>query len=449
MAGAGYKLFNTGDVLTAAQVNTYLQEQSVMRFATTAARTTALAGVLAEGMVTYIDATDTVEVYNGSAWVSVAGAASPLTTKGDLYTYSTTNARLGVGNNGESLVADSGTTTGLRWQSNFAAGKNLIINGDFRINQRAFTSNTSTGSYNFDRFLQLNSGTTGTLTVTPQTFTAGSAPVSGYEAINFLRAVTASGASTNTLAQISQRIEDVRTDANSTVTVSFWAKAGSGTPNINVELEQNFGSGGSTAVQTSGTKQAITTSWARYSFTIALPSISGKTIGTSSYLGVNIWLSAGSDFNTRSNTLGLQNATFDIWGVQLETGNTATAFQTATGTLVGELAACQRYFVKFGDTTQAYGVFGTGIAFASTNVDGFINLPVEMRVKPASITYSGCRAMDWTTFLAITSMTIDTPYTNTKMLVVNCVVTGATTKIPYTIGQNNQANDFISVSAEL
>lgn len=85
MAGAGYKLFNTGDVLTAAQVNTYLQEQVVMRFATTAARTTALSGVLAEGMMSYIDATDTVEVYNGSAWVSVgsSGDITEVTTPSD------------------------------------------------------------------------------------------------------------------------------------------------------------------------------------------------------------------------------------------------------------------------------------------------------------------------------------------------------------------------------
>jgi hypothetical protein len=120
MAGAGYKLFNTGDVLTAAQVNTYLQEQAVMRFATTAARTTALAGVLSEGMVSYIDATDTVEVYNGSAWVSVGGSTSPLTTKGDLYTYSTTNARLGVGTNGQVLTADSTAATGLKWATSSA-----------------------------------------------------------------------------------------------------------------------------------------------------------------------------------------------------------------------------------------------------------------------------------------------------------------------------------------
>ena len=76
MAGAGYKVFNVGDILTAQDVRTYLQEQVVMRFATTSARTTALASVLAEGMITYIDATDTVEVYNGSAWTSVGGTVA-------------------------------------------------------------------------------------------------------------------------------------------------------------------------------------------------------------------------------------------------------------------------------------------------------------------------------------------------------------------------------------
>lgn len=114
MAGAGYKLFNTGDVLTAAQVNTYLQEQAVMRFASAAARTTALSGVLAEGMVSYLDDVNQVQVYNGSSWVAVGGS-SPLTTKGDLYTYSTADARLAVGTNGQVLTADSTTATGLKW----------------------------------------------------------------------------------------------------------------------------------------------------------------------------------------------------------------------------------------------------------------------------------------------------------------------------------------------
>nr|QNL31581.1 MAG: hypothetical protein [Bacteriophage sp.] len=42
---------------------------------------------------------------------------SPLTTKGDIHTYSTTDARLPIGANGTFLVADSATTTGLRWQA--------------------------------------------------------------------------------------------------------------------------------------------------------------------------------------------------------------------------------------------------------------------------------------------------------------------------------------------
>jgi hypothetical protein len=71
MAGAGYKLFNTGDVLTAAQVNTYLMQQSVMVFANSTARTTALSGVLAEGMLSYLQDTNAVEKYDGSAWGAI------------------------------------------------------------------------------------------------------------------------------------------------------------------------------------------------------------------------------------------------------------------------------------------------------------------------------------------------------------------------------------------
>jgi hypothetical protein len=79
MAGAGVKLFVSGDVLTAAQVNTYLQDQVIMRFATTTARDNAFGGVgeptLAEGMFAYIDASDSVFYYDGSAWQPFGGAS--------------------------------------------------------------------------------------------------------------------------------------------------------------------------------------------------------------------------------------------------------------------------------------------------------------------------------------------------------------------------------------
>ena len=79
MAGAGVKLFVSGDVLTAAQVNTYLQDQVIMRFATTTARDNAFGGAgeptLAEGMFCYIDASDSVFYYDGSSWKPFGGGA--------------------------------------------------------------------------------------------------------------------------------------------------------------------------------------------------------------------------------------------------------------------------------------------------------------------------------------------------------------------------------------
>ena len=85
MAGAGYKLFTTGQVLTAAEVNTYLQEQVIMVFASATARTTALSGVLSEGMVSYLKDTNATEVYDGSAWVGIgnSGDITGVTTGSD------------------------------------------------------------------------------------------------------------------------------------------------------------------------------------------------------------------------------------------------------------------------------------------------------------------------------------------------------------------------------
>ena len=121
MPAAGYKLFVTGDVLTAAQVNDYLMLQTVMVFANSAARTSALSGVLAEGLVSYLKDTDVVEIYTGAAWVSLddpnAIQNSIVDAKGDLIAASADNtpARLAVGTNGQTLVADSSTVTGLKW----------------------------------------------------------------------------------------------------------------------------------------------------------------------------------------------------------------------------------------------------------------------------------------------------------------------------------------------
>ena len=382
-------------------------------------------------------------------------ANSPLTAKGDLFTFSTGSAKLAVGNNGETLVADSSTATGLAYREDYAAGKNKIINGDFTINQRAFTSNTTSGAYNFDRWLQTNGGTSGTLTITPQTFTPGAAPVSGYEGSTFIQCITAAGANADTYALFSQRIENVRTFAGQTATVSFWAKAASGTPKIAVETEQLFGSGGSpsSAVTTAGGTATLSTSWARYSVTVSVPSISGKTIGTTantSSLSINLWLSAGSSFASRASSIGLQNATFQIWGVQIEDGSVATAFQTATGTIQGELDACQRYYYR----NSAVGNFASmanGHAYAGNSAYLTFYFKTSMRTNPSSIEYSNIGLGDGVnSTVAITSLVIESGTGTTNSVLLNAgVASGLTQYRPmYCIG-NNSSSAYIGLSAEL
>lgn len=72
MAGAGFKTFNSGDILGASDVNTYLMQQSVMVFATTTARAAAITSPTA-GMLTFITNNKSIELYDGSGWTSIGG----------------------------------------------------------------------------------------------------------------------------------------------------------------------------------------------------------------------------------------------------------------------------------------------------------------------------------------------------------------------------------------
>lgn len=73
MAGAGWRSFSAGAVLTAAQVQTFLQDQVVQVYATSVARSSALGTAVSSGMVSYLTTTQQTQYYNGSAWVDLGG----------------------------------------------------------------------------------------------------------------------------------------------------------------------------------------------------------------------------------------------------------------------------------------------------------------------------------------------------------------------------------------
>jgi hypothetical protein len=357
---------------------------------------------------------------------------------------------------GEVLTAtnmnDITGTLNLLQSTLYPAGRNKIINANFANNQRAFTSTALGGAvavYGFDRWR--GTGQDGTVTYSAQTFTAGAAPVTGYEAANFARIVTTGQTAANSLGLIGQPIEDVRTFAAETILVSFWAKAAAGTPKIAVELDQQFGSGGSTRVATYAGQVTISTSWARYSVSVAVPSISGKTIGTSSFLCLNLFVSAGTDFNTRTGSMGIQTGSFDFWGVQVEaasTGSTASPFQTASGSIAGELALCQRYYWR-NQATGTASQFYIGAGTAATTAQMTITLPVKMRANATPLEYSTLALSDnIAAAIVVTSLAIAANSDQTPSVIAT-VASGLTANRPYYLVANASTNAYVAFSAEL
>ena len=121
MAGAGYKLFASGDVLTASDVNTYLQDQTIMVFASTSARDTALNSVKSEGMFVYITGTNTLQFYDGSSWTDTS-----LTADITGVTTSATSGLSGGATSGDVTLVISPNLA----SSATVAGSDIVLIGD-------------------------------------------------------------------------------------------------------------------------------------------------------------------------------------------------------------------------------------------------------------------------------------------------------------------------------
>lgn len=184
---------------------------------------------------------------------------------------------------------------------------------------------------------------------------------------------------------IKNAIEGVRILAGQQVTLSFVAAATAGTPKIGVEVEQNFGTGGSPSASVNTAISAITinTTATRYYVTFTMPSIVGKTIGTNGddYASVLLWLSAGTTSATRASSIGIQNSTIDITDVQLEYGTVPTLFERLPQQV--QLAWCQRYYHRRTGSGTAGEPFASGVFNTTSNLLTHYQFPVPMRTTPS------------------------------------------------------------------
>lgn len=298
--------------------------------------------------------------------------------KGDLIAASAadTPARLAVGSNGDTLVADSAQSTGLRYQT--SVNLNGVINGGMDIWQRgtSFAIPSSTYTYTADRWIGLRFSTGST--VSQQT-----ASLDGFQ--YSIRVARDSGNTGTGIIYLGYNLEtaDSYRYAGKTATLSFWAKAGANFSAASSALAVIWASGtGTNQKQMDGftgsstlanTTVTLTTSWQRFSFTASVPSNSTQQ---------------GFQFNyTPVGTAGAAD-NFEVVGVQLEFGSVATNFKRAGGTLQGELAACQRYYST--STTNGTHSLSTTQVISAPQTDllmGF-RLPVAMRVAPTVTIFS-------------------------------------------------------------
>ena len=258
----------------------------------------------------------------------------------------TLDGTLGVGTPGITLAG--GAITANANQLNSSAedvnSENRIINGDMGIWQRAVTS-TGNGYVAADRWVNALSG--GTVTQARQAFTVGDT-LGATQPTYFLRQTVSGQTLPAHFALTVQNIEFVRSYAGQTITILGWARRSSGSGNMAVNLLQFFGTGGDVSVSAGAVTVGLVGTWAPFAAVLTVPSIAGKSLGTVGTDGLQLafWTSAGSDNNSRSNSLGLQTIGVDLWGVHIRVG-TWTAADTALyrprdpGT---ELALCQRYF---------------------------------------------------------------------------------------------------------
>jgi len=296
------------------------------------------------------------------------------------------------------------------------SNRNLIINGDMRIAQRGTSESSLTDSPKFvvDRFAYRRAGAWGTNSFTMTQESSG-APAGFKHFLRLAQSGTAAAPPTDTWCGFGHYIEGqnlvqvgLGTSDAQPLTLSFYAKA-SQAGTYCVQL--------GTTNQTFIAEYSVTTSWQR--FTISIPARTTGTWNTDNNIGLLMhwvisadssgspsgsagWSATNARYTTNQTEAFASNggSTFDLCGVQLEVGNTATTFEHRS--FGDELRKCQRYFLKSGDigtsnewfpgvaTNAGYGR-GSALALDGLNDRAFIieTFPTTMRAPGAAKFYPG------------------------------------------------------------
>jgi hypothetical protein len=277
-----------------------------------------------------------------------------------------------VGNDGEQIVADSSTSTGLRYQQQNI--KNYAYNSNFDIWQRG-TSFASVTGYFADRWA--NVGSFNAVTASRQT--SGAAVGSYY----YLRhTATGAGAYWNNVQSF--ETQDCEELWGKTVTLSMKVRRNATANNggliltLDKSATVDAGSGASwSAIGTTNVALASiptgTTSadWLTVSLTVTVPSD-----GTANSLRINIAYNGGT----------ASGSVYDFSQVMLQVGSVVTAYQRQNVTLQGELAACQRYYETINTATGR--LMSTGGYVQTTSVARFTVPVVQKRTTP-TVTVTG------------------------------------------------------------
>jgi hypothetical protein len=315
---------------------------------------------------------------------------------------------------------------------------NHVINGGFDIWQRGTTSLATATSfltgYTADRWQLWRGSYVSGATCSRQTISASVAGLQ-YGA----RVQRTSGNAALNGINFSNGFETVNSIplAGKTVTLSAWIKAGADFSGANLLMR---------AVSGTGTDQRIPST-----YTGASTFISSAITPTASYVRYSATATVSSAATqigvyfqyTPTGTAGVDDW-FEVAGVQLEIGDTATSFRRNGQNYGEEFASCQRYYQRLEGTTAIY---ATGVGTGSTVTTFTLLPPVSFRITPASVGYSGADMIDATgTSQTVTALALGTCTPNT--IVLNAThTTNDTAHRPYFL--RHQTSTYVELNAEI